>query len=111
VREAILRSGVARFRPIVLTSLTTFVGLLPLILDNSIQAQFLIPMAVSLGFGILFSTAVTLLLIPCLYLAFEDGKSQFVRGWLRIYGKGELTKEGPSPETNPSPSPPPSDAA
>ena len=114
VREAILRSGVARFRPIVLTSLTTFVGLLPLILDNSIQAQFLIPMAVSLGFGILFSTAVTLLLIPCLYLAFEDGKSLFVKGWLRIYGKGGLARAEASPATIPTPSsqsPPPSDAA
>lgn len=74
VREAILLSGAARFRPIVLTSLTTFVGLLPLILDNSIQARALLPMAVSLAFGILFATAITLVLIPCFYLTFEDLK-------------------------------------
>ena len=94
VRQAILESGAARFRPIVLTSLTTFVGLLPLILDTSIQAQFLIPMAVSLGFGILFSTAVTLFLIPCFYLAFEDGKRisaqggrLIARGWNWYFGR------------------------
>jgi multidrug efflux pump subunit AcrB len=59
--------GVARFRPIVLTSLTTFVGLLPLMMEQSVQAQFLIPMAISLGFGVLFATAVTLLVVPCGY--------------------------------------------
>jgi multidrug efflux pump subunit AcrB len=66
--EAVNTAGVARFRPILLTSLTTFVGLLPLIFEKSTQAQFLIPMAVSLGFGIMFATLVTLFLIPVLYL-------------------------------------------
>jgi multidrug efflux pump subunit AcrB len=102
VREAILMSGVARFRPIVLTSLTTFVGLLPLILDKSIQAQFLIPMAVSLAFGILFSTAVTLLLIPCFYLAFEDGKELFLKAWRWYFNPFKA-----EPETSIPPPPPP----
>ena len=66
--DAVNNAGVARFRPVILTSLTTFVGLLPLIFEKSTQAQFLIPMAVSLGFGIIFATLVTLFLIPVLYL-------------------------------------------
>ncbi len=70
--EAIVQAGIRRFRPILLTSLTTFFGLMPLILEKSIQAQFLIPMAISLGFGILFATGITLLLIPCFYLVYED---------------------------------------
>ena len=57
LRKAILTAGGARFRPILLTSITTFAGLMPLMFDRSIQAQFLIPMAVSLGFGILFATS------------------------------------------------------
>ena len=70
--EAVLTAGAARFRPILLTSVTTFVGLIPLLLDNSIQAQFLIPMAVSLGAGILFATAITLFLIPCTLMVADD---------------------------------------
>jgi multidrug efflux pump subunit AcrB len=70
--EAVRTSGAARFRPILLTSLTTFVGLLPLIFEKSTQAQFLIPMAVSLGFGILYATFLTLLLVPVAYLVLED---------------------------------------
>ena len=61
-----------RFRAIILTSLTTFAGLSPMLMEKSLQAQFLIPMAVSLGFGVLFATLVTLLLIPCGYLIMED---------------------------------------
>ncbi|MCK5688055.1 efflux RND transporter permease subunit, partial [Myxococcota bacterium] len=60
------------FRPILLTSLTTFLGLAPMIMETSIQAQFLIPMALSLGFGILFATFIVLLLVPVLYLVIED---------------------------------------
>ena len=71
-REAILAAGPMRFRAIILTSLTTFVGLTPMLMEKSLQAQFLIPMAVSLGFGVLFATLVTLLLIPCGYLILED---------------------------------------
>ncbi|MBU0675442.1 MAG: efflux RND transporter permease subunit [Proteobacteria bacterium] len=70
--EAILRAGQRRFRPILLTSLTTFFGLAPMILETSTQAQFLIPMAISLGFGILFATGITLLLIPVIYYVLED---------------------------------------
>ena len=69
---AITRAGGLRFRAIILTSLTTFAGLTPMLLEKSVQAQFLIPMAVSLGFGVLFSTFVTLLLIPCGYMIHKD---------------------------------------
>lgn len=72
--DAVRTAGIARFRPIILTSLTTFAGLSPLILEKSTQAQFLIPMAVSLGFGILFATCITLILIPINYLILEDIK-------------------------------------
>jgi len=70
--EAITQGGALRFRAIILTSLTTFAGLTPMILERSLQAQFLIPMAVSLGFGVLFATLITLLLIPCSYMILED---------------------------------------
>ena len=70
--DAICRSGARRFRPIILTSLTTFFGLLPMISETSSQARFLVPMAISLGFGILFATAVVLLLVPAFYLIIED---------------------------------------
>ena len=72
IDQAVRAAGKARFRPILLTSLTTFFGLTPLILEKSTQAQFLIPMAVSLGFGILFATFITLLLIPASYSILED---------------------------------------
>ena len=72
LRVAVQEAGVRRFRPIVLTSVTTFAGLVPLLLDRSLQAQFLIPMAVTLGAGILVSTAITLYLIPCALLLWED---------------------------------------
>jgi multidrug efflux pump subunit AcrB len=70
--DAIIKAGCLRFRPILLTSLTTFAGLTPMLLERSVQAQFLIPMAISLGFGVLFGTLVTLLLIPCSYIVLED---------------------------------------
>lgn len=72
LQEAVSKAGALRFRAIILTSLTTFAGLTPMILERSVQAQFLIPMAVSLGFGVLFATLITLLLIPCGYLILED---------------------------------------
>ena len=72
LRAAALEAGAKRFRPIMLTSVTTFVGLLPLMSDRSLQAQFLIPMAVSLAFGVLFATIVTLYLVPCSLLAADD---------------------------------------
>ncbi|XOV70520.1 MAG: efflux RND transporter permease subunit [Verrucomicrobiota bacterium] len=73
--EAVRKAGVARFRPILLTSLTTFVGLVPLILEKSVQAQFLVPMAISLAFGVMFATAISLILVPAGYLILEDLKS------------------------------------
>ena len=70
--DAIVAGATRRFRPILLTSLTTFFGLLPMIFEPSTQARFLIPMAISLGFGVLFTTFVVLLLVPALYLMIED---------------------------------------
>lgn len=70
--EAIRLAGLRRFRPIILTTLTTFGGLAPMIFESSRQARFMIPMALSLGFGILFATVITLILVPCLYLLIED---------------------------------------
>ena len=75
--DAVKGAGLARFRAVILTSLTTFFGLIPLIFETSTQAQFLIPMAVSLGYGILFATIVTLILIPVNYLVLEDIKRLF----------------------------------
>jgi multidrug efflux pump subunit AcrB len=72
VGEAITEACQRRMRPILLTSLTTFFGLVPLIFETSVQAQFLIPMAISLGFGLLFSMVITLLLTPSLYMVLED---------------------------------------
>ncbi|MHC4926440.1 MAG: efflux RND transporter permease subunit, partial [Planctomycetota bacterium] len=71
--EAIHQAGVRRFRPIMLTTLTTFGGLAPMIFETSMQARFLIPMAISLGYGILFATTITLVLVPCLYMLLDDG--------------------------------------
>ncbi|MBT8449833.1 MAG: efflux RND transporter permease subunit, partial [Gammaproteobacteria bacterium] len=70
--EAILDAGVRRFRPIVLTAMTTFGGLTPIILEQSRQAYQLIPMAISLGFGIVFATAIILVIVPCFYLIMDD---------------------------------------
>ena len=70
--EAIHRSGIRRFRPIMLTTLTTFAGLAPMIFETSRQARFMIPMALSLGYGILFSSIICLVLVPALYMIIED---------------------------------------
>ncbi len=77
LEEAVQQAGIRRFRPILLTSLTTFFGLMPMILEKSVQAQFLIPMAISLGFGIMFATGITLLLIPSTYMVLEDIRKLF----------------------------------
>jgi multidrug efflux pump subunit AcrB len=79
MREAIIQAGQLRFRPILLTSLTTFLGVLPLILERSLQAQFLVPIAVSLGFGILFATFIVLLLVPALVMLQYDAGQAFRR--------------------------------
>lgn len=70
--EAIHEAGVRRFRPIFLTTLTTFGGLIPIILETSSQAYQLIPMAISLGFGIVFATSIILVIVPCLYMILDD---------------------------------------
>jgi len=77
--QAIRDSGTRRFRPIMLTTATTFLGLTPMILETSLQARFLIPMAISLGFGIVFATSITLILVPVLYRILAD-----IRGILGI---------------------------
>lgn len=79
IEGALLAAGKQRFRAILLTTLTTFVGLLPMFFETSMQAQFVIPMALSLGFGILFATAMTLILVPCSYRIVYDLKDFLVR--------------------------------
>jgi len=80
LKDAVMHAGTKRFRAIMLTSITTFIGLVPIIFfEVSAQAKIVIPMAVSLAFGVLFATIVTLVLIPCLYLIIEDVKSLFKR--------------------------------
>lgn len=83
IMDAVRTAGVARFRAVMLTSLTTFAGLAPLIFEKSTQAQFLIPMAVSLGFGVLFATFITLVLVPINYLVLDDLRHIFGRGRTR----------------------------
>ena len=84
--DAVQQSGCQRFRPIFLTSVTTFVGLMPLMFDNSLQAQFLIPMAVSLAYGVLFATGITLFLIPCVLLTAND-LGVMARSFFSWYGR------------------------
>jgi multidrug efflux pump subunit AcrB len=86
--DAVRHAGASRFRPILLTSLTTFAGLTPLILERSVQAQFLIPMAVSLGFGVLYCTFTSLILVPALYLILEDVKQRVAR----IFGQEKAAR-------------------
>jgi len=77
LKDVVRDCATRRFRPIILTSLTTFLGLTPMLLERSLQARFLIPMAISLGFGVLFATLITLLLVPSLYMMLEDAKRKF----------------------------------
>ena len=94
LHEAVHTAGVNRFRAILLTSLTTFAGLTPLLLEKSVEAQFLIPMAISLGFGVLFATFITLLLVPATYLVLEDIR-HVCEHWLGIRFKTTMI---PTPE-------------
>ncbi len=82
--EAVVEGTKRRFRPILLTSLTTFFGLTPMILEPSVQARFLVPMAISLGFGVLMATVVLVLLVPSLYLILEDWRRRGGRGLARV---------------------------
>lgn len=86
VKAAVTEAGCARFRAITLTSITTFVGVLPIMFETSLQAKFVIPMAVALGFAVLYATLVTLVLVPCLYMMLEDLKAGFVR-LFGLFGK------------------------
>ena len=83
--DALLAAGARRFRAIFLTTTTTFVGLLPMLFETSMQAQFVIPMALSLSFGIVSATAITLILVPCLYLVVHDLKRKNQES--KTYGK------------------------
>lgn len=85
--DAVRTAGAARFRPILLTSLTTFFGLLPLLLERSMQARFLVPMGVSLAFGVLFATLITLVIVPCLYLILADFTNTMQKSWRWLYGR------------------------
>ncbi|MCH7538495.1 MAG: efflux RND transporter permease subunit [Proteobacteria bacterium] len=84
LKQAVIESGTQRFRAIILTSITTAVGLMPILLEGSLQAQSVIPMAISLSFGILFATIITLFLIPSLYMLQIDGFARMrqFKGWL-----------------------------
>ena len=90
IKEAVISAGRSRFRAILLTTITTFVGLAPLIFEKSFQAQFLVPMAISVAFGILFSTIILLLYFPSLILYFNDIRR--ARYWLWIGGENPPTK-------------------
>jgi len=85
VFEAALNSGAIRFRPVILTSITTFAGLTPLLLDTSTQSQFLKPMAVSLGFGIVFCTVITLIIVPVNYVLAYHAKREFKRVCVKLW--------------------------
>ncbi|MDB9741497.1 efflux RND transporter permease subunit [Akkermansiaceae bacterium] len=97
IKDVIMNAGIRRFRPIILTSLTTFAGLYPIMTETSPQSAFLKPMAISLGFGILYATVITLILIPCVYLVFEDIK--VFLNWLFMRKPKSATID--SAETNP----------
>jgi multidrug efflux pump subunit AcrB len=95
LQKAVRMAGAVRFRPILLTSLTTFAGLLPLLLEKSMQAKFLVPMAVSLAFGVIFSTFISLMLIPAGYLILEDLRK------LASFGKAPAKSSEPGTEEKP----------
>ena len=83
LKQAVIDSGTQRFRAIILTSFTTAAGLTPIMLETSVQAQYMIPMAISLSFGIVFATVITLFLIPSLYMLQLDGfaRSRAIIDW------------------------------
>lgn len=94
LHQAVIDAGTKRFRAIILTSLTTFIGLVPIMSESSLQAKVVIPMAVSLAFGVLFATAVTLILVPCLYVIMNDLNFKKKRN--------SSFEEEPTPSTQPS---------
>jgi len=100
--QAVRDASVRRLRPILLTSLTTSMGLLPIMLETSTQARFLVPMAISLGFGVLFSTLVILLLVPSLYLIREDAIAILRVALGRGTGEGSETAIAAAPANDPA---------
>ena len=94
VKEAVVEAGCARFRAIILTSITTFVGVLPIMFETSLQARFVIPMAVALGFAVLFATMLTLILVPCLYLILDDLKCFVQKLKHRLIAKHSISSGG-----------------
>jgi len=96
--DAIVKAGQRRMRPILLTSFTTFFGLMPMIWETSPQARFLIPMAISLGFGVLFATVIVLLLVPALYLIVEDLQSMVKWLWSWLGGSSRTTATPVEPQ-------------
>ena len=81
--SSVLSAGAARFRPVMLTSITTFAGLTPILAEKSTQAQFLKPMAISLAFGIIFATLITLLIVPINYILFSKA-IDFIKQGLKM---------------------------
>ncbi|MCF2845804.1 efflux RND transporter permease subunit [Pseudoalteromonas sp. ACER1] len=95
-RQAVIEAGCARFRAITLTSITTFAGVLPIMFETSLQAKFVIPMAVALGFAVMFATLITLVLVPCLYIIMSDVGNGFLnifRSGHRITTRRKLVKD------------------
>jgi multidrug efflux pump subunit AcrB len=96
--KAVIESGRARFRPVLLTSVTTVAGLFPLLLERSFQAQFLVPMAVSLCFGLMVATVLTLLYVPALYLIVEDIINLFKSRNRRTDVRDQMTEDPSAPK-------------
>jgi multidrug efflux pump subunit AcrB len=93
VEDAVFNSGIARLRPILLTTLTTALGMAPLILETSRQAQFLIPMAASVAYGLLFGTVILLVILPSAYLVINSLRFRFAR----VVSGGDVTAESVEP--------------
>ena len=92
LRQAVLESGTQRFRAIILTSITTAAGLLPILMEKSVQAQYVIPMAISVGFGIIFATVITLFLVPSLYMLQIDFLARLRYLWDLLLGRPESSQ-------------------
>jgi multidrug efflux pump subunit AcrB len=89
IKDAVIQSGTLRFRAIILTSLTTAMGLMPIMFEKSVQAQYVTPMAISMSFGIIFATVITLFLIPALYMLLHDFGYRWRKFVLLLMGKEE----------------------
>jgi len=93
VEDAVYNAGINRLRPILLTTLTTALGMAPLILETSRQAQFLIPMGISIAYGLLFGTMILLLILPSAFLAFNTVRVK----WATLFSKERVTSEAVEP--------------